>query len=106
MKIKINITNIKPVQLNSACLRLISQFAYQLRKHNGTVLELQDHNIICNVVYHAKASKNEKLQTIYMELLDELKQHMNSPEFEAHLPSLIEQSQDTNEAHCDQHSMK
>ena len=55
-------------QLNAKCLIQISKFARALYRLNGTILRLQDTNIIDQITYHCEHNNDTELQGIYAQL--------------------------------------
>ncbi len=84
MSHRINICDLTLGQLNGACLTKISQFTSTLEQVEGTVLELKDKNVVGKVVKFAKTTSNAQLKSLYYEIKDEIKRHINSPGFEKH----------------------
>ena len=55
-------------QLNAKCLIQISKFARVLYRLNGTILRLQESNIMEQITYHYEHNDNAELHNIYMQL--------------------------------------
>jgi len=48
-------------------------------EHNGTVIELRDKHVVRQVAKHAAMARNPQLETLYMRLKVEIKNHLNKP---------------------------
>ena len=79
------ISEIKLEHLNTRCLIHISKFARALHRHNGTVIKLQDKNLMQEIVHHAKQNDNIELRTIFSLLMAEVKNLIVNSELERHL---------------------
>jgi len=83
------IRDIKLEHLNTKCLIQISKFARQLHRINGTVLKLQDKNIIQEIMFHNRINDNLDLNVTYELLKAEIKHIVINTELER---SLIQSS--------------
>ena len=81
------INKIKLEHLNTKCLIQVSKFARILHRINGTVLKLQDKNIVQQVVHQSHINDNHDLQTIYESLMSEINQVIVNIELEHSLLS-------------------
>jgi len=81
------ISEIKLEHLNTKCLIQISKFARALHRYNGTVLKLQDKNIVQEVMYHSLVHDNTELTMIYNILKSEIKSIILNKELERSLVS-------------------
>ena len=78
---------VKLEHLNTKCLIQISKFARALHRYNGTVLKLQDKNIVREIMYHSLVHDDAELNTIYNALKLELKDIILNSELERSLVS-------------------
>lgn len=72
MSIKVRLKDIQLNQLDHECLRLVSRFAMAARSHDGTVLRVQDKDILVNISAYARAVNNPAISDCYAKLKDEL----------------------------------
>lgn len=70
---KINIADVQIEWLNTRCLINISKFARALHRHNGTILNLQEKNILSQIVEQAHKTDDPLLLSIYADLKMELR---------------------------------
>ncbi len=77
---KIRLQDVEVADLNNVCIMIISKFARILREHNGTVIELRHKHVVREVSRHASMAKNPQLETLYLRLKVEIKNHLNRPE--------------------------
>jgi len=82
MKSKIDIADIQLTQLNSACLVWISKFARALKDHDGTIIRMQDSNVIGQIVEHAHKTNDADLRHLYRSLKHEIRNLINSEHFD------------------------
>ena len=60
--------NVDRKYLNSKILILMTKFSRKLHRIDGTVLRLQDDNILEQIMHHCNHTDNSELHTIYTEL--------------------------------------
>lgn len=72
MSIKVRLKDIQLSQLDNECLRLVSRFAMAARSHNGTVLRVQDKDILVQISAYTRATKDPAISALYTQLKDEL----------------------------------
>ena len=71
--------------LNTKCLIQISKFARALHLLNGTILKLQDENIVAKVMHHNQINNNRELNKIFNLLASELEASIVNSKFESSL---------------------
>jgi len=81
------INEIKFEHLNTKCLIQISKFARILHRYNGSVLKLQDKNIVAMVMHHCQINNHPELNKIFDLLTTELEACIINTELERSLPS-------------------
>jgi len=95
MSKKINISEIQPDQLNSACLIWIYKFARVLRAQKGINTDIEDRNVIKQIVNQAHKKDNPDLLRLYQSLKHEIKRLVNSDQFDQRSLSKLIVSSDT-----------
>ncbi len=68
MFIKTNKSKLDFTKITPKCLIQISKFARAIYNINGTVLKLQDNDILEQITQHCSNTDNHELHTIYTEL--------------------------------------
>jgi len=76
---RVKLKDVEVADLNNVCIMIISKFARVLREHNGTVIQLRDKHVVRQVARHAAITQNPELETLYMRLKVEIKNHLNKP---------------------------
>lgn len=90
MKTKIDMADIQLTQLNSACLVWVSKFTRALQAHNGTVIHMQDKNVIGQIIQQTHKANNPDLDYLYRSLKNEIRALINSEKFDQRsLASLV-----------------
>jgi len=78
-ELRVKLKDVEVADLNNVCIMIISKFARVLREHNGTVIELRDKHVVRQVAKHAAMARHPQLETLYMRLKVEIKNHLNKP---------------------------
>ena len=78
-ELRVKLKDVEVADLNNACIMTISKFARILREHNGTVIKLRDKHVVREVARHAAMARDPELETLYMRLKVEIKNHLNTP---------------------------
>jgi len=82
MIIQLTMAKVTTDQLNDRCLAIIKKFTKKLRKHNGTILNIEDECVIRHMMLHTKISQCPALQRLFDEFKIELMGYIESPEFD------------------------
>ncbi len=72
MSIKINLKDIQLSQLNPECVLLINRFIRALKAHDGTVLKIQEKDILMQISEQARRTDNDELAVMYKELKEKI----------------------------------
>ena len=72
MSIKINLKDIQLAQLNPECVLLINRFIRALKAHDGTVLKIQEKDILMQISEQARRTENSDLVAMYKELKEKI----------------------------------
>ena len=72
--VKVQLKDIKLSELNTECLRLVSSYLRVLRQHNGTILRMQDDDILLKISDYSHRTRNQELKRLYIRLKDEMRQ--------------------------------
>lgn len=73
---KVKLSEIKLTQLNNNCIALISKFSRVLKAHNGSVLRLNDPNVVSDVFAIQASDLNPQLKQLRSRLKKEIKNHL------------------------------
>lgn len=73
-QVKVQLKDIKLSQLNTECLRLVASYLRVLRQHNGTVLRMQDADILLKISDYSHRTRNQELKNLYVRLKQEMRQ--------------------------------
>lgn len=74
---KISLLDIEVSDLNNVSIMLISKFARTLHEHDGTVLKLNDPNVLLQVAKYANTVNSPQLRILYQRLKLELRNQLN-----------------------------
>ncbi|RBP48353.1 hypothetical protein [Arenicella xantha] len=72
MSIKVRLKDIRLNQLDNECLRLVNRFTLAARSHDGTVLRVQEKDILMQISAYARATKDPTIRDIYSQLKQEI----------------------------------
>ncbi len=72
--VKVQLKDIKLSQLNTECLRLVASYIRALRQYNGTVLRMQDADVLLKISDYSHRTRNQELKNLYARLKLEMGQ--------------------------------
>jgi len=75
---RISLRDIEIGDLNNNCILIISKFARELHEHNGSVLKLNNPEVLIDVARHAHAVDNPQLKLLFQRLKLELRSQLNT----------------------------
>jgi len=74
---KISLLDIEVRDLNNVSIMLISKFARALHEHDGTVLKLNDPNVLLQVAKYVNTTDSPQLRILYQRLKLELRNQLS-----------------------------
>jgi hypothetical protein len=71
---RVKLSDVKISKLNGTCLSLIAKFSRELKAHDGTVLPLTSPDVVKQVLYYARRTRNPELRKLGNSLVREIRE--------------------------------